>query len=58
MLIKDIDWGYDDSNSIMVGYGYPVYRKVRRGKKFYWKLQYIFVMNPLLKAEMAGVSDE
>lgn len=58
MLIKDIDWDCGGSDAIMVGYGYPVYRKIRRGKKFYWKLQYIFVMNPLLKAEKAGVSDE
>ena len=55
MLIKDIVWGYRGSDTIMVAYGYPVYRKIRRGKKFYWKLQYIFVMNPDLKA---GVSDE
>lgn len=58
MLIKDIDWGYGDSDTFMVAYGYPVYRKIRRGKKFYWKLQYIFVMNPALKAEKVGVSDE
>ena len=49
MLIKDIVWGYRGSDTIMVAYGYPVYRKVRRGKKFYWKLQYLVEFHTLCR---------
>ena len=58
MLTKDIDWNYGGSNVVVIGYVYPIYRKVRRGKKFYRKLQFSFIMNPLLKAEKVGVSNE
>lgn len=49
MLMNDVDWtkGFDQG-AILVAYALPVWRKVRRGKKFYWKLYHYIQFNPHL----------
>lgn len=49
MLMRDVDWtkGFDHG-AILVAYAVPVWRKVRRGKKFVWKVYFYTQLNPHL----------
>ena len=46
MSIKDINWFEGSKDELLIGYSFPIYRKIKIKNKRKWILIYINLLNP------------